>query len=92
MGRVLTRHFFSSAKDRWLPTQRIGDLNLLSDDAQEKDEVMQTADLAIIAHGVAKAMGAVQTTGDGDAEQDAVRQHGALLEEGFKQVGAGSGG
>ena len=48
-GRVVTRHFFISSKNRWLPTQRIKDLNLLSDDCQEKDEVTQTADLVIIA-------------------------------------------
>lgn len=91
-GRVLTRGYFASAKNRWLPTQRIEDLNLMSDDCQEKDEVNQTADLVIIARLVAKALGEVQTSGDGNGEKDVIRQHEALLEEGFKQVGAGSGG
>mmetsp|Transcript_39430 Transcript_39430/g.94839 ORF Transcript_39430/g.94839 Transcript_39430/m.94839 type:complete len:983 (+) Transcript_39430:38-2986(+) len=91
-GRVLTRGFFSSAKNRWLPTQRIENLNLMSDDCQEKDEVNQAADLVIIARLVSKALGEVQTSGDGDDEKQVVRQHEALLNEGFKQVGAGSGG
>ena len=90
VGRVLTRRFFSSAKNRWLPTQRIEDLNLLSDDCQEKDEVEQTADLVVIARLVAKALGAVQTSGEGG--NAVVHQREALEKEGFKQVGAGSGG
>lgn len=93
VGRVLTRRFFSSAKNRWLPTQRIENLNLRSDDCQEKDEVNQTASLVTIAHVVAKALGEVQTSGDGGEDGvDVVRQHEALKKEGFKQVGAGSGG
>ena len=91
VGRVLTRHFFSSAKNRWLPTQRIGDLNLMSDDCQEKDEVNQTASLVKIAHLVAKALGDVQTSEEG-GDGDIVHQHEALLQQGFKQAGAGSGG
>ena len=95
LGRVLTRRFYSSAKNRWLPTQRIDALNLMSDDCQEKDEVNQTADLVIIAHVIAKALGEVQTSGvagSDDDEKDTVRQKDAMLREGFKQVGAGSGG
>ena len=91
VGRVLTRHFFSSAKNRWLPTQRIENLNLKSDDCQEKDEVNQTASLVTIAHVVAKALGEVQTSGGG-GDGDVIRQHEALKQQGFKQVGAGSGG
>lgn len=90
LGRVLTRRFYSSAKNRWMPTQRIEDLNLMSDSCQEKDEVNQTADLVIIARIVASALGEVQTSGDDG--QEVVRQQDALLEKGFKQVGAGSGG
>ena len=93
LGRVLTRNFFSTSKNRWLPTQRIEDLNLMSDDCQEKDEVNQTADLVVIARVAAKALGEVQTSGEGEnGEKPVVRQHEALLKEGFKQVGAGSGG
>ena len=93
VGRVLTRRFFSSAKNRWLPTQRIENLNLRSDDCQEKDEVNQTASLVTVAHVVAKALDEVQTSGDGGEDGvDVVRQHEALRKEGFKQVGAGSGG
>jgi len=91
LGRVLTRRFFSSAKNRWLPVQRIGDLNLLSDDCQEKDEANQTADLVIIARRVATALGRVQTHNGGDGEK-VVRQYEALRDEGFVQCGAGSGG
>jgi hypothetical protein len=90
VGRVLTRRFFSSSKNRWLPIQRIGELNLMSDDCQERDEVSQTADLVIIARMVAKALGLVQV--NQDEKDGAIRQHEALLNEGFEQVGAGSGG
>ena len=65
--------------------QRIGELNLLSDDCQEMDEVSQTADLVIIARMVAKALGLVQV-------DDRARQHEVLMDEGFVQVGAGAGG
>jgi len=94
VGRVLTRLFFSSAKNRWLPVQRIGDLNLLSDDCQEKDEANQTADLVIIARRVATALGEVQTNGNGNGDDDGkvVRQYEALRDEGYVQCGAGSGG
>mmetsp|Transcript_1008 Transcript_1008/g.2335 ORF Transcript_1008/g.2335 Transcript_1008/m.2335 type:complete len:672 (-) Transcript_1008:914-2929(-) len=93
VGRVLTRRFFASSKNRWLPVQRIGDLNLNSDDCQEKDEVDQTADLVIIARIVAKALGEVQVSSDGNGNGgDVVKQQEALLKEGFQQVGAGSGG
>jgi hypothetical protein len=93
-GRVLTRRYFLSSRNRWLPTQRIEDLNLRSDDCQERDEVNQTADLVIIARVVATALGDVQTNGHGviTGGKVVVRQHEALLREGFKQVGAGSGG
>ena len=65
----------------------------MSDDCQEKDEVNQTADLVVIARVAAKALGEVQTSGEGEnGEKPVVRQHEALLKEGFKQVGAGSGG
>jgi hypothetical protein len=93
-GRVVTRRYFSSSRNRWLPTQRIEDLNLRSDDCQERDEVNQTADLVIIARVVATALGEVQTNGNraNASGKAVVRQHEALLKEGFKQVGAGSGG
>lgn len=94
LGRVLTRHFFASEKNRWMPVQRISELNLTSDDCQEKDEVDQNSDLVIIARTVAKALGTVQEGNryiDGE-ETKVVRQHEALMDEGFHQVGAGSGG
>jgi len=94
LGRVLTRHFFASEKNRWMPVQRIGELNLMSDDCQEKDEVDQNSDLVIIARTVAKALGTVQEGNnhvDGE-ETKVVRQYEALMDEGFHQVGAGSGG
>ncbi len=74
--------------------QRISELNLTSDDCQEKDEVDQNSDLVIIARTVAKALGTVQEGNryiDGE-ETKVVRQHEALMDEGFHQVGAGSGG
>ena len=95
-GRVLTRRFFSSAKNRWLPVQRIGELNLLSDDCQEKDEANQTADLVVIARKVATALGRVQVVvrsgNDDEDKQKIVRQYEDLMDEGFRQCGAGSGG
>ena len=89
MGRVLTRRFFASSKNRWLPVQRIGDLNLLSDDCQESDEVSQSADLVIIARMVAKALGVVEVN---HSVEDGAARNKALLDAGFEQVGAGSGG
>ena len=89
VGRVLTRRFFSSSKNRWLPVQRIGDLNLMSDDCQEKDEVSQSADLVVIARMVAKALGVVEVN---QSVQDGATKQKALLDAGFEQVGAGSGG
>jgi len=53
--------------------------------------VDQNADLVIIARVVARALGEVQTSG-ANGDEAIVRQHEALLKEGFKQVGAGSGG
>lgn len=89
MGRVLTRRFFASSKNRWLPVQRIGDLNLLSDDCQENDEVSQSADLVIIARMVAKALGVVEVN---QSIEDWTARHEALVDAGFELVGAGSGG
>ena len=68
-------------------------MNLLSDDCQEKDEANQTADLVVIARRVATALGKVQVSGEGTGDgKVVVRQYEALIEEGFHQVGAGSGG
>jgi hypothetical protein len=69
--------------------QRIGELNLMSDDAQEKDEVSQSADLVIIARMVAKALGVVEVN---QSVKDGEAKHEALMDAGFEQVGAGSGG
>ena len=87
-GRVLTRNFFKAAKHRWLPIQPVQNLNLNSDDCCERDEVSQTADLAKLAKLVAKAFGRAKDIGlDG---MDGQRE--VLEAEGFRQVGAGSGG
>jgi len=87
-GRVLTRAFFRSSKHRWRPIQHVDELNLLSDDCCENDEVSQTADLARLAKLVATALGKGQQIGvDGVA---GARE--ALQSEGFHQIGAGSGG
>ena len=87
-GRVLTREFFNSLKLRWQPVMRVQHLNLESDDCCERDEISENADLAKVAKKVAKALGLSQRIGlDGIAGQAA-----ALAEEGFYQVGAGSGG
>jgi hypothetical protein len=63
VGRILTRAFFKSAYHRWLPIQRIRDLNLDCDDCQERDEVSVNADLAKLAKKVAKALGNAQSLG-----------------------------
>ena len=87
-GRVLTRSFFKSALHRWHPIQPVHRLNLTSDDACERDEVSQTADLAKMGKLVAKALGKAQQIG-----QDGMAGQRQVLElEGFRQVGAGSGG
>jgi len=84
-GRTVTRQYFRSSRNRWLPTLRISELNLTSDDCREMDEVDQGADLCVIARIVAKTLGTVQTNA-------AICQHEALSSEGFRQVGAGRGG
>ena len=87
-GRVLTREFFKSLKLRWEPVMRVQQLNLQSDDCCERDEISENADLARVAKKVAKALGVSQEIGmDGMKDQAT-----ALAEEGFVQVGAGSGG
>ena len=88
VGRVLTREFFKSAKHRWQPIQRVQSLNLTSDDCCEQDEVSQTADLARLAKLVASALGTAQQIGVDGLEG----QREALANEGFRQIGAGSGG
>ena len=88
IGRILTRSFFNAYKHRWRPIQHVDELNLLSDDCMEKDEVSQTADLARLAKLVATALGAAQQIGI-----DGVKGTREALEmEGFEQIGAGSGG
>jgi polyphosphate kinase 2 (PPK2 family) len=88
VGRLLTYSFFRNAKHRWLPVQRVRDLNLESDDCCELDEIAENADLAKLAKKVAKALGISQSIGVDSMAQ----QNMALAEEGFRQVGAGSGG
>jgi len=88
IARILTRSFFKAYLHRWRPVSYIDELNLLSDDCMEKDEISQTADLARLAKLVAKALGQAQQIGvDG---MDGTRE--ALEKEGFQQIGAGSGG
>lgn len=87
-GRVLTREFFKSLKLRWQPILRVRHLNLESDDCCEKDEISDNADLAKVTKLVAKALGESQQIGvDGFRNQA-----DSLAQEGFCQVGAGSGG
>lgn len=87
-GRVLTREFFKSFKHRWYPVMRVQRLNLESNDCCELDEISENADLAKMAKKMAKALGASQTIGVDSMEGQAA----ALAEEGFVQIGAGSGG
>jgi polyphosphate kinase 2 (PPK2 family) len=88
LGRVLTRQFFRDARHNWLPIQRAQDLNLMSDDCCEGDEISENADLAKLAKTVAKALGKSQSLGvDGMMDQNE-----NLAAEGFYQVGSGSGG
>ena len=88
VGRILTRSFFKAFMHRWLPIQPVQRLNLQSDDCCEQDEISQTADLAKMGKLVAKAFGRAREIGlDGMEGQREV-----LEAEGFKQVGAGSGG
>lgn len=88
VGRALTREFFKSLKLRWQPVMRVRHVNLESDDCCERDEISENADLAKVAKKVAKALGLSQRIGlDGMTGQAT-----ALADEGFYQVGAGSGG
>lgn len=88
VGRILARSFFQSYKNRWMPVQNVHDLNLRSDDCCEKDEISQTADLVKLGHVIAAALGKAQQIG-----VDGIQgQREALANEGFRQIGAGSGG
>lgn len=87
-GRFLTRRFFQSARHRWRPIQPVHRLNLTSDDACERDEISQTADLAKMGKLIAKTLGKAQSIG-----KDGMTGQRQVLEvEGFRQIGAGSGG
>ena len=91
IGRKLTRQFVTSTQKRWLPTQKVMELNLTSDDCCETDEIDQTADLYIIARGVAIVLGKVQQT-DTTTAAAIEKQYETLSMEGFQQVGVGCGG
>jgi hypothetical protein len=87
VGRFLTRSFFHSYKNCWQPIQNVKNLNLQSDDCCERDEISQTADLAKFGRLVAGALGSAQQIGVDGMEG----QKEALAQEGFRQIGAGSG-
>jgi polyphosphate kinase 2 (PPK2 family) len=92
-GRVVTRELFHAGKDRWLPTMRVDDLNMDSDDCREWDEASKTYSdevLVQIAKEVAAALGKEHQVWG--SEDSAYRSNRYIKEEGFYQVGCGSGG
>lgn len=90
IGRILTRGMFVSADHRWLPTQRIDNLNLHSPDCNEPDEVSVNASLIAMAHQVAKVL-ALEVDHQSD-DQMFKKRKSALADIGFHLVGCGSGG
>ena len=91
-GRVITRGLFKASKDRWLPTLRINDLNMESDDCREWDEASPAYSdsmLVDIAKEVATALGKEHDVCLDDAPH---RANKYLKELGFFQVACGSGG
>jgi hypothetical protein len=90
-GRVVTRLFFINAKHRWLPIQRIKDLNPDSSDCKEPDEVAADASLLALSHQVASVLGREI---DHSFEENRMyrKRNAALREIGFHNIGCGSGG
>ena len=91
-GRVVTRAAFKAFKDRWLPTMRVNDVNMESDDCREWDEASPTYNdsvLIALAKRVASALGKESDHCDDPEPHNANRY---LEKAGFTQIGCGSGG
>ena len=92
LGRALTAKTFHAAGDKWMVSMRINDVNLLSDDCCEHDEISDAdnnADLVDVAKVLAKNLGiAMRATGD-SCSSDFVK---SMAKGGFRMVGSGSGG
>lgn len=90
IGRVIVRAAFIYADHRWLPVQRIEDLNLYSTDSNEPDEVSTNASLVAMGRQIAAALATDVDYQPGD--QMFKKRKAALANLGFHMVGCGSGG
>jgi hypothetical protein len=90
-ARIVTRQAIIHADNRWLPTQRIENLNLHSTDADEPDEAGTNDSLVKMARRVASAL-----TAEADYQLTErslfQKRKAALSNAGFHIVGCGSGG
>lgn len=91
-GRALTASTFHAAGDKWMTSMRINDVNLVSDDCCEHDEISatdQNADLVEVAKSLAKTLGVAMR----GAQDTSSSKYTELMAQGhFQQVGCGSGG
>jgi len=90
-ARVITRQAIIHADNRWLPIQRIGNLNLHSTDADEPDEAGTNDSLVKMARKVASALSA-ETEYQLNERSLFQKRKAALSNAGFHIVGCGSGG
>ena len=92
-GRALTAQTFHAAGDKWMTSMRINDVNLVSDDCCEHDEISatdQNADLVEVAKLLAKTLGAASH--DASADTSSSKYIQSMAKGHFNQVGCGSGG
>jgi polyphosphate kinase 2 (PPK2 family) len=91
-GRVLTARTFHAAGDKWMTCMRINDVNLLSDDCCEHDEISSTdqnADLVEVAKQLAKTLAAAHRESDDTTCSSYIK---GMAKGNFNMVGSGSGG
>lgn len=92
-GRALTAKTFHAAGDKWMTSMRINDVNLLSDDCCEHDEISttdQNSDLVEVAKELAKTLAAARREADDDLFSSCFVER--MAKGNFHMVGSGSGG
>lgn len=95
-GRTLSRMFYQYANDRWMPTMRIGDVNMTSDDCcefEELDTARYNADLVTLAKEFATLLSKdLEQLADPKSCLPSHQQQQHLESAGFHQIGRGCGG
>jgi polyphosphate kinase 2 (PPK2 family) len=93
-GRALTRLTFHAAGDKWMTSMRINDVNLLSDDCCEHDEISaadKNADVVEVAKLLAKTLAAASRGATDVCTTSSTIVEG-MAKHSFVMVGQGSGG